>query len=141
MELLATVQGMQEERRSSAAADSNGAVDVAAAPTSEQGDAIPVLVGPAARPVTDAEQAQTTESAAAAAAAADDGVHEADAASAAPAAKRRRVQDSRPGNKNSNMHPRSRYAQHEPDFAALAAKHPGLAEFAALRPDGRFQLP
>jgi len=38
------------------------------------------------------------------------------------------------------MHPRSRYAQHEPDFAALAAKHPGLAEFATLRPDGRFRL-
>lgn len=53
-----------------------------------------------------------------------------------PPAKRARRLDSGAAG-NARMHPRSRYATEEPDFARLAARHPGLAAFTTRRADGR----
>jgi len=123
---------MQDEQPGPAEAADDGGADAHSVPAAERDDEPQGLIGPPARPAAAHNErlVQGGEGTAGAAGPASAGV----------AAKRRRVQDSRPGNKMASMHPRSRYAQREPDFAALAAKHPGFAEFVALRPDGRFRL-
>lgn len=55
------------------------------------------------------------------------------------AAKRRRL--TAPGSGNARMHPGNCYAEEEPDFAALAARHSGLARHVRLRRDGRWKCP
>lgn len=52
-----------------------------------------------------------------------------------PAAKRPRLAGGAAG--NARMHPRNRYAGEEPDFAALAARHPGLEAVTTRRSNGR----
>ena len=142
-ELLAAVCSVQDTIQSPSGADGSGVKDAASSSAAEHDAAAEPLIGPAARPAHATNvRAQGSGYSQAAAVAQDELLCDVRAAAAAePAAKRRRIQDGRRGNKNANMHPRSRYAQHEPNFAALAAKHPGLAEFTALRPDGRFRLP
>lgn len=44
------------------------------------------------------------------------------------------------GTNNARIHPRSRYAEHEPDFAALAARFPALRPFVAGAPCGRGRI-
>jgi len=134
---------MQDEQPGPAEAADDGGADAHSVPAAERDDEPQGLIGPPARPAAAHNErlVQGGEGTAGAAGPASAGVADEAAFTAdEPAAKRRRVQDSRPGNKMASMHPRSRYAQREPDFAALAAKHPGFAEFVALRPDGRFRL-
>ena len=134
-ELMATIEAMRAEVQGSgaaaAAAHSNGTDAAAAAHVTEETVVSHAPIGPAARPdtATGVEPASGTGTGA-----------DADATTAEPSAKRRRLLDARPGNKNAKMHPRSLYAQHEPDFAALAAKYRGLAEFTTMRPDGRSRV-
>ena len=44
------------------------------------------------------------------------------------------------GANNARIHPRSRYAEREPDFAALAARFPALRPFVAGAPCGRGRI-
>ena len=134
-ELLVTIAAMQAEEdglaaaAAAASADGKGTAEAGAAYVTEQNIFPRAPIGPAAGPSTGMETEPVPHISA-----------DADIDAAQPSVKRRRLLDARPGNKNAKMHPRSRYAQHEPDFAALAAKYPGLAEFTTMRPDGRFQV-
>lgn len=146
-ELLQSMSALRDAAAARAPAAHGAAAP--AAGTDAAGVAVPVdaLIGPALPPAAGPQEAANDASAAADAAAAAAGGEAAIANSAAPApdqheqsdqqpaAKRRRVMA--PGSGNARMHPANCYADEEPDFAALAARHPALAQHVHIRQDGR----
>lgn len=145
------LQSMSVLRNAAARASAaNGAV-APLTDTCATGNAAPVgaLIGPALPPNASLHELPNSASATAdTTAAADPSPQQAPAADSAataadqhqqsdqqqPAAKRRRV--TAPGSGNARMHPANCYADEEPDFAALASRHPALAQHVHIRQDG-----